>query len=118
MIDLLDLYNKGHRRFLFSDGVVREPSVIDLGDSDQPLRFSFGEGLHLWYRRNGTANIDGGHAYITGVADYPRHDTEPENIPEIVNLKRDDDGRWWLEIPLSATVEDIQKAQEVLWSKT
>ena len=109
MIDLLDLYNKGHRRFLFSDGVVREPIVVDLKDSKQPLEFSFNNGSCLWYRNNGVNNINAAYPHVTGVADFPS---------ETVNLKRDDDGRWWLEIPLSATVEDIAKAQEVLWSKT
>ena len=112
MIDLLDLYNTGHRRFLFSDGVVREPILVDLkGPAKQPLKFSFNNGSCLWYRNNGVNNINAAYPHVTGVADSP-------TVSETVNLKRDDDGRWWLEVPLSATVEDIQKAQEVLCSKT
>ena len=107
MIDLLDLYNKGHRRFLFSDGVVREPSEVHLHSSVLPIAFNFGYG-DIWYCNDGVSCI-GYKPSVTGVE---------KPITEPVNLKRDDDGRWWLEIPLSATVEDIQKAQEVLCSKT
>ena len=111
MIDLLDLYNKGHRRFLFSDGVVREPILVDLkGPSKQPLKFSFNNGSCLWYKNNGVNNINADYPHVIGSADSP--------AVEGTNLKRDEDGRWWIEVPLSATVEDITKAQEVLCSKT